>query len=138
MNRYERVVLSGQSSGWAAMNTGVPQGSILDMLLFLVYINDLSIDLSSNLSLFADGTSIFSVFEDINTSANEFNNGFLKTRNRDYQWKKIVNLDSTKQAQKVISGRKIKKANHPVLIFNNIQVNQTQYRKHLSMFSDDK
>ena len=33
---------------------------------------------------------------------------------------------------------KLKRQNHPVLIFNNIQVNQTQYRKHLSMFSDDK
>ena len=52
-NRYERVVLNGQSSGWVVVNTGVSQGPILGTLLFLVYINDLSTGLSTNPMLFA-------------------------------------------------------------------------------------
>ena len=67
-NRYQRVVLNGHSS---AVNAGVPQSSILGPLLFLVYINDLSTDLSSNPKLFADDTSLFSVVHDRTTSLNE-------------------------------------------------------------------
>ena len=48
------------------------------------------------------------------------------------------NPDPSKQAQEVIFSRKIKKPNHPVLIFSNIPVNQTRYQKHLGMFLDDK
>ena len=54
------------------MKAGVPQGSILGPLLFLVYINDLSTGLSSNPRLFVDDTSLFR-----NTSANELNNDLL-------------------------------------------------------------
>ena len=48
------------------------------------------------------------------------------------------NPDPSKQAQEVIFSRKIKKPNHPELIFSNIPVNQTPYQKHLDMFLDDK
>ena len=80
LNRYQRVVLNGQSSGWAAVHAGVYQGSMLGPLLFLIYINDLSIDLSSNPNLFANGTSLFSVVHNRNTSSNKLNNDLLKIR----------------------------------------------------------
>ena len=84
-NRYQRVVLNGQYSNWAGVNAGVPQGSILGPLLFLIYINDLSTGLSSNLRLFADDTSLLSVVHDRNTSPNELNNDLLMIRSRAYQ-----------------------------------------------------
>ena len=54
-NRKQRVILNGQSSSWANINAGVPEGSILGPLLFLIYINDLSGNIQCNPKLFADG-----------------------------------------------------------------------------------
>ena len=66
-NRYQRVVLNGQASSWADVKAGVPQGSILGPLFFLIYINDLSENLKSTVKLFADDTLIFHVVKDPNT-----------------------------------------------------------------------
>ena len=60
-NRSGWVVSNGQVSKWAVVNAGVLQGSILGPLLFVIYINDLFNELSSNPRLFADGTSLFSI-----------------------------------------------------------------------------
>ena len=112
-NRYQRVVLNGQVSKLAAVKAGVPQDSILGPLLFLIYINDLSNELSSNPRLFADDTSLFLVVRDTNLSANVLNNDPLKINKWAYQWKMSINPDPSKQAQEVIFSRKIKKPNHP-------------------------
>ena len=68
-NRKQRVVLNGQFSSWADVDTGVPQGSILGPLLFLIYIKDLTNDLSSSAKLFADDTSLSSVVFNVDASA---------------------------------------------------------------------
>ena len=56
-NRKQRVVIPGACSEWVAITAGVPQGSILGPLLFLIYINDIVEDIHSNIRLFADDTS---------------------------------------------------------------------------------
>ena len=56
--RYQRVILNGQTSNWKIVSAGVPQGSILGPLLFLIYINDISVGLKSTVKLFADDTSV--------------------------------------------------------------------------------
>ena len=63
-NWKQRAVLNGQQSSCTDIKTGVPQGSILGPLLFLVYINDLTKNLHSNPKLFADDTSLFSTVTD--------------------------------------------------------------------------
>ena len=77
-NRYQRVVLDAQVSSWADVKTGVPQGSILGPLFFLIYINDLSENLKSTVKLFADDTSIFHVVKDSNTSAEILNHDLTR------------------------------------------------------------
>ena len=57
--RKQRVVLPSTSSDWAFIRNGVPQGSILGPLLFLLYINDIVTDIGSHIRLFADDTSLF-------------------------------------------------------------------------------
>ena len=72
-SRKQKVALNGQNSSWTNVHAGVPQGSILGPLLFLIYINDLSDNLTSNAKLFSDNTSLFSVVHDVKTSAKELN-----------------------------------------------------------------
>ena len=112
-------MLNDQVSAWASLNAGVPQGSILGPLLFLIYINDLSDNLSSNVKLFADDTSLFSVTHDVNVSASELNDDIRKISNWAFQWKMSFNPDVNKQAQEVIFSRKITSKIHPPPVFNN-------------------
>ena len=72
-NRYQRVVLNGMESDWGEINSGVPQGSVLGPLLFLIFINDLEQGIKSSIKFFADDTSLFSIVKDPNTSAENLN-----------------------------------------------------------------
>ena len=83
-HRKQRVALNGQTSSWTNVLAGVPQGSILGPLFFLIYINDVSDDFSSNPKLFADDVFIFSVIRDKSTSSKELNNDLRKISNRAY------------------------------------------------------
>ena len=58
-NRSQRVCLKGNVSEWVEVIGGVPQGSVLSPLLFLIYINDLDEDIKSLILKFADDTKIF-------------------------------------------------------------------------------
>ena len=58
-DRKQRVVVNRTSSDWSAVTSGVPQGTVLGPVLFLLYINDLPNNISSNVKLFADDSVVY-------------------------------------------------------------------------------
>ena len=59
IDRRQRVVVDGEVSNWKSVLSGVPQGSVLGPILFLIYINDLDDDITSEVLKFADDTKVF-------------------------------------------------------------------------------
>ena len=55
-NRKQRVVVNGSFSRWVEVLSGIPQESVLGLVPFVLFINDLPGNVKSNIYLFADGT----------------------------------------------------------------------------------
>ena len=138
LDRFQRVILNGQFSSWKSILAGVPQGSILGPLLFLIYINDLPNELKANAKLFADDASLFTLVKDKNESTSILNNGLLLISKWAYYWKMLFNPDPTKPAHEVIFSKKKITQTHPIIRLNNIQVERVPYQKHLSILLDEK
>ena len=120
------------------VESGVPHGSVLGPLLFLIYINDLERNIKSNIKFFADDTMLFSIVKDPAISANNLNHNLDIVQQWAYQWKMEFNPDPTKQATEVLFFCKKSSPNHPQLIFNGIAVAKVNDQKHLGLILDSR
>ena len=59
-DRTQRVVVNGKTSQEGAVTSGIPQGSVLGPILFVIYINDLPQTVKSQIKMFADDTKLYS------------------------------------------------------------------------------
>ena len=101
-NRKQRVVLNASFSDYSIIESGLPQGSVLGPLLFLIYINDLVNNIKSNITFFADDTMLFSIVKYPVLSADDLNHDLDIIFQWAHQWKMEFNPDPTKQATEVL------------------------------------
>ena len=137
-NREQRTVLNGKASQWGAIKAGVPQGSILGPLFFLIYINDLTDGLKCDVKLFADDTSIFTVVHDPTSAAADINHDLRLINLWARKWRMSFNPDTSKQAIEVTFSKRRCPPNHPIIFFNDIPVLKAQEQKHLGIILDSK
>ena len=137
-DRQQRALLNGKSSEWLHVEAGVPQGSVLGPLLFLLYINDITVDIKSNIRIFADDVSLFHVTKYPITSFDDLQYDLYKISEWANQWRLRFNPDLTKQATEVIFSTKTNPNVHPPLMFNNIPVKRVDEHKHLGIILDKK
>lgn len=62
-NRKQKVVLDGFTSSLGSINSSVSQGSVLGPFLILLYMNDISSNLTNNVRLFVDDTSLYGIVD---------------------------------------------------------------------------
>ena len=133
-NRKQKVVISGKSSEILSIKAGVPQGSILGPLLFLIYINDIVLDIACNIRLFADDTSLSIIVEDPYAAATLLNDDIEKIHNWSEKW--LVNFNPRKTEIMTIS-RKTIKPHHPPVYMNNNLIKEVENHKHLGLIFDE-
>ena len=115
----------------------VPQGSVLDPLLFLICIKNLSDALSSTCKVFADDTSLFSFVHDKYVSRDELNSYLKKISDLAVQWKMKFNPDPNKQAQELYFSNRINEDSSLSITFNNSKVETASSQKHLGIILDE-
>jgi hypothetical protein len=94
-NRRQRVSVGGEFSKWDNVKSGVPQGSVLGPLLFLVYINDIDDDIGSKFSKFADDSKVARVVNNLE-DAGMLNKDIVKLQNWSRDWLMEFNIEKCK------------------------------------------
>lgn len=127
-NRTQAVVIENEKSNYKRIPAGVPQGSVLGPLLFLIYINDIVEGIESNIKLFADDTSMSLALNNPDIRAEILNSDLEKINSWAKRWKVKFNEQKTELLNFI-------RDNKPVLplTFNNIQLQSSDKHKHLGL-----
>ena len=130
-DKRQRVVLSGVSSDWNYIRAGVPQGSILGPLLFLLFINDIVNDIGSNIRVFGDDTSLFIIVDNAPDAAACLNSDLDRITRWAAMW--LVTFNPSKTEALLLS-RELNNLHHPPLYMQNVQIQEVMSHKHLGIY----
>ena len=130
-DRCQRVVIHGQSSDWRDIKAGVPQGSNLGPLLFLVFINDIvHVIRHCQIRLFADNTCLYITVDNRLDAAEMINDDITNIQSWADQW--LVSFSATKTKSLLISN-KGDPSDHPNLLLQGEVIEAVPQHKHLGI-----
>ena len=129
-DRSQRVVVNGQESSWGSITAGVPQGSVLGPLLFLIYINDITdVVEHSQVRLFADDTILYLFVDNPATTAEALNEDLRHITEWADNW--LIKFSPSKTKSMRLS-RKHKLASPPLTMGGTI-LEEVKSHKHLGV-----
>ena len=129
--RYQRVIVNGQKSKFNQIFAGVPQGSVLGPLLFLVFINDIThVVRHCQIRLFADDTCLFITVDDKLEAANLINKDLSAIDKWSKKW--LVSFSPPKTETMLISTKRNPIA-HPTLFLQDKEITEVQIHKHVGL-----
>ena len=128
-HRKQVVVVDGSKSDILSVNSGVPQGSRLGPLLFIIYMNDIINDIESDILIFADDTSLFASAVDPAETTAILNRDLTKIAIWADKWK--ITFNAKKSKDMIFSNKFLN--NSPSLNFNDKQIERVNSHKHLGL-----
>lgn len=121
-DRQQRVVINGQTSSWKNVTAGVPQGSVLGPILFLLYINDVvGVVRHCDIRLFADDTCLFIEVDNRENTALLIDEDLSSIHNWSIQW--LINFSAPKTKSLIISNKTDSQRN-PSVHLNNTAISE--------------
>ena len=127
--RKQVVVVDGVKSDTLDVKAGVPQGSRLGPLLFIIYMNDIIYDIESDILIFADDTTLLASGKSTEDTSKILNRDLKKISLWSTKWKVCFNADKSKQV--VFS--KYCDNHSPLLSLNNRSIRKVDTHKHLGL-----
>ena len=121
--------MNGYYSNWNSINAGVPQGSILGPLLFLLFINDIVDVVSNSMKLFADDASLYCIVDDQNETAESLNSDLNSLSTWASDW--CVNFNASKTKPMLFTRKP--DVNIPSLYMNDDVLEDVLKHKHLGI-----
>ena len=129
IDRKQCVIVEGVKSTPKDIKAGVPQGSRLGPLLFIIFINDIVKDIESEILIFADDTTLLASGNDPSETSEILNRDLNRISVWAEKWKVTFNAKKTKD---MIFSKKFLN-NSPPLKFNGIFVERVNLHKHLGV-----
>ena len=127
-NRKQITVVDGEKSTEQAIKAGVPQGSRLGPLLFIIYINDITENIESDILIFADDTTLLASAKTPTETTEILNRDLEKLSCWSKMWKVSFNADKSEQ---MIFSKKV--MHSPDIIFNGENIKKVTVHKHLGL-----
>ena len=131
-NRKQSVRINGSTSSWTSLTSGVPQGSIIGPLMFLLFVNDIPQITSSNIMLFADDTKLWRLIKSID-DVNILQEDLAKIVEWCQKWKLHLNV---KKCKYMAIGRNILYKHNYYM--NQIKIENVEFEKDIGVIFDNE